>query len=106
MRKNQPIVVVLGCILTRFIYKVMAKEKELGRVSHWYDKINVAVVKLAGTLKKGDRLKFKHGEEEFEEEIGSLQIDHKEVVAGKKGDEIAMKLSHKAKEGTTVYEAE
>ena len=84
----------------------MATEKELGKVSHWYDKINVAVVKLAGVLKKGDKVKFKHGDEEFEEVVESLQIDHADVSSGKKGDEIAMKLSHKAKEGTTVYEAE
>lgn len=84
----------------------MAKEKEIGRVSHWYDKINVAVVKLTGALKKGDSVKFKRGEEEFEESIGSIQIDHSEVEGGKKGDELAIKLSHKAKEGSTVYKVE
>lgn len=78
------------------------KEKELGKVSHWYDKINVAVVKLTGPLKKGDNVKFKRGEEEFEEKIESLQIDHVDVSAGKKGDEVAMKLSHKAKEGSVM----
>ena len=84
----------------------MAKEKQIGKVSHWYDKINVAVVKLTGALKKGDGVKFKHGEEEFEENIESLQIDHTEVKAGKKGDELAVKLSHKAKEGSIVYKVE
>ncbi|MEK7582063.1 MAG: translation elongation factor-like protein [Patescibacteria group bacterium] len=84
----------------------MAKEKEIGKVSHWYDKINVAVIKLTGSLKKGDRVKFKHGEEEFEENVGSLQIDHVEVEEGKKGDELAVKLSHKAKEGSIVCEVE
>ena len=88
------------------ITKAMSKEKELGKVSHWYDKINVAVVKLAGVLKKGDRVKFKHGEEEFEETIESLQINHEAVDAGKKGDEVAMKLSQKAKEGTLAYKVE
>jgi translation elongation factor EF-1alpha len=84
----------------------MTKEKQIGKVSHWYDKINVAVVKLTGALKKGDSVKFKHGEEEFEENIESLQIDHAEVKAGKKGDELAVKLSHKAKEGSMVYKVE
>ncbi len=84
----------------------MVKEKELGRVIHWFDKINVAAIKLKGTLKKGDKIKFKHGEEEFEETINSLQIDHESVGAGKKGDEIAVKLSQKAKQGTMVYESE
>lgn len=84
----------------------MAKEKELGKVSHWYDQINVAVVKLAGTLKNGDTIKFKHGDDEFEETVDSLQIDHESVKSGKKGDEIAMKLSKKVKEGWSVYKAD
>lgn len=85
----------------------MAKEaKELGKVTHWYDKISVAVVKLAGALKKGDRVKFKKGEEEFEATVDSLQIDRVDVNGGKKGDEIAMKLPQKASEGASVYKAE
>lgn len=93
--------VVLGYNLIKiFINRFMAKEKEIGKVSHWYDKINVAVIKLTGALKKGDRVKFKRGQEEFEETIDSLQIDRAPVEAGKKGDEIAMKLSQKVKEGT------
>ncbi|MEK7065720.1 MAG: hypothetical protein AAB938_00005 [Patescibacteria group bacterium] len=77
--------------------------KELGKVTHWYDKIGVAVVKLTDSLRKGDHVKFKKGEEEIDETIISLQIDHKDVEAGKKGDEVAMKLSQKAKEGSSVY---
>jgi len=80
--------------------------KELGTVTHWYDKIGVAVVKLAGALKKGDKIVVKRGEEEFEDTVSSLQIDHKDVAAAKKGDDAAIKLSQKAKEGSLIYTAE
>ena len=30
-------------------------EKEIGVITHWFDKINVAVIKLNGSLKKATR---------------------------------------------------
>jgi len=79
------------------------EEKEVGKVTHWYDKIGVAVVKLTNSLKVGDQIKVRRGEEEFDETVASMQIDHKEVKSGKKGDEIAIKLSQKTKEGAAIY---
>ncbi|KKQ00904.1 MAG: hypothetical protein UW15_C0038G0003 [Parcubacteria group bacterium GW2011_GWC1_44_10] len=80
-------------------------EKEVGKITHWYDKIGVAVIDLKGALKMGDRVKIKKGEDEFEETISSMQVDHKEVSSAKKGDEVAVKLSQKAKEGAAIYKA-
>ena len=80
--------------------------KELGKVIHWYDKISVAVVKLSEPLKKGDKVVVKHGEEEFEDTITSMQIDHKDVDSAKKGDDAAVKLSQKAKEGSLICAAD
>ena len=77
--------------------------KEIGKVIHWYDKIGVAVVKLTGPIKKGDTVQIKRGDNEFEETISSIQIDHKDVKSAKKGDDAAIKLSQVAKEGATVY---
>ena len=81
-------------------------DKEIGKVTHWYDKINVAVVKLSGALKVGDKIKVRHGEAESDDAILSMQVDHKDVGAGKKGDEVAMKLSGKAKEGSLICKVE
>lgn len=81
-------------------------EKEVGTVTHWYDKVGVAVVKLSGALKKGDTIKVKRGENEFEDSITSMQINHEDVDSGGKGDEVAIKLSEKAKEGSLVYKTE
>lgn len=78
-------------------------EKEIGKITHWYDKIGVAVVKLTGTLKAGDKIKVRRGEEEFETEVESMQIEHENVESAKKGDEAAIKLPQKTKEGAAVY---
>jgi hypothetical protein len=35
-----------------------------------------------------------------------MQLDHEEIKSGKKGQEIAIKISNKAKEGSTITLAE
>ena len=81
----------------------MSKDKPIGKVIHWYDKIGVAVVKLAKGLKVGDSIKVKHGEVEFGEEVASMQLNHEPVKSGKKGEEVAIKLSQKAAEGSEIH---
>ena len=78
-------------------------DKQVGVVTHWYDKIGVAVVKLSDSLKVGDRIKISRGNEEFEAVVESMQVDHENVESAKSGDEAAIKLSQKAKEGAIVY---
>ena len=84
----------------------MPKNNPIGKVTHWYDKLSVAVIKLNKTLKVGDQIKVKRGDSEFTESITSMQLDHKPVNSGKKGDEVAVKLSQQAKEGAEVYSVE
>ena len=76
--------------------------KEIGKVTHWYDKIGVAVVNLKGALKVGDKVKVKRGDEEYEDTVASMQLDHKDISSAKKGDDAAIKLSQKAKEGSII----
>ena len=82
------------------------KSNKIGEVNHWYDKISVAVIKLNKALKVGDEVKFKRGDSQFNETIVSMQLDHKPVTSGKKGDEVAVKVTQPAKEGAEVYAAE
>ena len=78
-------------------------EKKVGTVTHWYDKLGVAVVKLTSAISKGAAIKVRKGDDEFEDTISSLQIDHADVPSAKKGDDAAMKLSQRAKEGAEVF---
>ena len=81
-------------------------EKEIGNITHWYDKLGVAVLDLKGSLKVGNIVKVRKGAEEFEDTIVSMQIDHKNVSSAKKGDEVAVKFSQKTKEGAVIYKVE
>ncbi len=81
-------------------------DKEIGKVTHFYDKIGVMVVKLTDKVSVGDTIKVKRGDEELEETIESMQVEHENIEKAKKGDEIAIKISGKTKEGAVVYKVE
>ena len=78
-------------------------DKKIGTVIHFYDKILVAIVKLTTPLKAGVTLKFKHGDNEFTQTIDSMEMDHKQITAAKKGDEIGVKVKQAIKPKTEVY---
>ncbi len=81
-------------------------EKEIGKVTHFFDKISVMVIKLTDKLSVGDTIKIKRGDEEFEEKVESMQVEHENISKAKKGDEIAIKVSSPTKEGAAVYKVE
>ncbi|KKS43878.1 hypothetical protein A3B93_01585 [Candidatus Nomurabacteria bacterium RIFCSPHIGHO2_02_FULL_42_24] len=78
-------------------------EKQIGKVIHWYDKASVAVLSLTAPLAVGDNIKIVGGNREFEEAVSSMQVDHKPMKSVEKGEEVAVKLSQKAKEGSLIY---
>lgn len=78
-------------------------EEQIGKISHYYDKIGVGVVRLEGTLKVGDSIHVKGKASDFEQAVESLQLDHKDAASAKKGEEVAVKLNEKAKEGDVVF---
>lgn len=77
---------------------------KVGRVTHFYDKIGVAIVELDSTLSVGEKIKFvRGGEDLFEEEVESIQIEHEKVDSAKKGDVVGLKTSNEVKEGAEVF---
>ena len=87
------------------IFSWFKKNKQLGKVVHYFDKINVAVVQLTGKLKVGDTVKFKHGVKEFEQMVGSMQVNHVQVQSAKAGEEVAIYTEHEANRGTLLLKA-
>ena len=82
------------------------EEKPLGKVVHYYDKAMVAVIRLdSDGLKVGDELRFVKFPEEFSQAIQSMQIEREAVDSAEKGQEVAVKVSQPAKEGTVVFKA-
>jgi len=81
----------------------MAKEKQIGEVSNYFEHVSVAAIKLEAPLKAGDMIEFRGGEVDFEQKVESMQIQHKQVNAAKKGDEIGIKVTGKVRKGYKVF---
>jgi len=79
-----------------------AKPKIIGKITHVYDNIGVGVLELKGTLKVGDSIVIKRGDQEFTQTVDSLQIDHENVPKAGKGQDVGIKLTEGIKEGATV----
>ena len=82
---------------------MIEKKKPVGVVTHFYPKISVAVVKLIAVLKVGDKIVIKRGEDKVEQAVDSMQMEHKAIKEGKKGQEIAIKTAAEVKEGAEVF---
>jgi len=79
---------------------------KIGKITHYYDKISVAVVELDGDLSVGDKIKFSRGGEDlFEQEVKSIQVEHNKINSAKKGDTIGLKVDKEVKDGAEVFKA-
>ena len=81
-------------------------EGKIGEVTHYFDKIGVAIVKLSAPLKVGDKVKVKGATTDFEQTIESMQVDHQEVESAESGRELGIKVTEKVREGDEVLKAE
>ena len=70
----------------------MATERHIGKITHYYDNIGVGVIKLTGALKVGSKIHVKGAHDDFEQIVESMQLEHKQVKSGNKGQEIAIKV--------------
>lgn len=77
--------------------------KEVGRVTHYFSRINVAVIELSDKLSVGDRILIKGSTTNFEQTAGSMQIEHKNVTTADRGQSIGLKAKEKVREGDIVY---
>lgn len=77
---------------------------KVGKISHYYDKIGVAIVDLDAPLAVNDKIKFvRGGEDLFEQVVDSIQIEHNKVESAKKGDVVGIKTTDTVKDGADVY---
>lgn len=78
-------------------------EKEIGKVSSFFSHVSVAAIKLTNKLKIGDKIHIKGNTTDFEDTIGSMQIEKKDVKSAKKGDHIGIKVPEKVRPNDTVF---
>ena len=76
---------------------------EVGRITHFFSKISVAVVELTAPLSVGDRILVKGPSTDFEQAVESMQIEHKNIQRAEAGQSIGLKLAQRVKERDAVY---
>ncbi len=77
--------------------------REVGKITHYFDKIGVAVVELTGDLKKGDKIRIKGTTTDFEQEVEEMQVEHQPIEEAKEGQAIGLKVKEKVRENDKVY---
>lgn len=78
-------------------------DTKVGTISHYFDKIGVAVVEVLAPIKVGDTIKISGSKGEFTMPIESMQVEHEQVDDAKKGNEVGMKVSQAVEKGDEVY---
>lgn len=81
-------------------------DTKVGEVTHYYNKIGVAVIHVLAPIKVGDRIKISGHDNEFQQEVTSMQIEHQNIQKAKKGDDIGMKVDQPVKDGDEIYKVE
>ena len=78
-------------------------EEKIGDVTHYFGHIPAGIIKLTAPLKVGDKIHFKGATTDFEQEVTSMQIDHKDVEKAKTKDEIGTQVTDRVREGDEVF---
>lgn len=81
----------------------MVMEVEIGRVTHYYSHICVAVLCLTDSLKLGDKIHFRGHSTDFIQRVFSMEVEHHGIVWVKPGDDVAVKVSQPVHVHDMVY---
>lgn len=83
--------------------QVPEEGKLVGKITHYFGGIGVAVIELSDTLKVGDSIRIAGGEVDFTQTVESIEVEYKKIEEAKKGESIGLKVSQKVREGYSVY---
>ncbi len=75
----------------------------VGKVTHYYDRIGVGVLKLSNVLRVGDRLRLRGKKGDFNQTVRSIQIEHNAVDTALKGADIGIKVDQAVKTDAIAY---
>ncbi len=79
-------------------------KKLVGRVTHYYGKIGVAVVELEDELSINDEIIIEGKSTNLRQKPPlSMQIEHQNIEIAKAGDSIGLKVDDKVRENDLVY---
>ncbi len=75
----------------------------IGRVTHYYSKIGVAIIHLESILRVGDTIAVVGSTTDIEQAVKSMQVEHQTIDTAGEGDLVGLKVKDKVREGDTVF---
>jgi putative protease len=80
--------------------------KLIGKVTHYYNKISVAIIELVSEIEVGEMVRFWGKKTDFSQRIESLQKNHQNILKAEKGEVVGVKVEQEVEEGDEVYKIE
>jgi translation elongation factor EF-1alpha len=84
----------------------MEELREVGKVSHFYNKINVAVIEVKDTISVGDQIFIKGPTTDIKQTVDSMEIEHEKIKQATVGHSVGMKVKGRVRENDIVYKTE
>jgi putative protease len=81
-------------------------EKKIGEVTHFFAGPSAAVLRLSAELKVGEEIHIVGFTTDLTEKVTSMQINHNDVSTAKPGDDVAILVKDRVREGDEVFLAE
>ena len=79
-------------------------EEEIGKITHYFSKINVGVLELSkGTLQIGDTIHIKGHTTDFYQKVESMQAEHNSVDSAKPGEPVGIKVESPVRENDIIF---
>lgn len=79
------------------------KEVEIGKVTHYYTRIGVAVLALDAELHVGSTVHILGRITDLIQRVGSMEIEHQQVQSAGPGGEVALKVDEYVRAGDTIF---
>lgn len=79
------------------------QEIMIGKVSHYYTHIGVAIVEVSGTMRIGDTIHIKGHTTDFTQRVESMQVEHAQIPEATAGQSIGVKVIAHVRQHDVVY---
>lgn len=81
-------------------------EHAVGVVTHYWDHLGVAGVHVLEPIDVGDHIHVHGHTTDFEQDIDSMEIQHRHIVHANVGDDVGIHVAEHAREHDTVFKLE
>jgi translation elongation factor EF-1alpha len=75
----------------------------VGKVTHYYERISVAVLVLTGELKVGETIHIHGHITDFNQPVGSMEVEHQKIQSAGPGTDVALMVIEPVREGDIIF---